>query len=188
MPRTPRSLFVTYEKSGDLLSDAKDKGASVNTQGWGLGVKRGKLRELTCAKELGTWPIKHNASLLEDALRPYLTLVRIKEPPFADFLTKEGAEDDSWTMRFWEIDRKKGWSRSITAGKENPRVWREIVPPLNRSGRDTQWAGVEFTHAKLHTRVMIHRWPIASIAPWGAAGSGYLEIKKRFVSFLEQII
>jgi hypothetical protein len=183
----PRSLFFKYTGSGDVLTDAKGK-VSVSFSGWKVVPSRSEVKEVTCPKSLHTWPIKFSATLLEDALRPNLSLVRIKEPQFVAFLIKEGAEDDHWTMRFWEIDQKKGTCRTITAGKETPKLWRETVESINNAGRAYQWAGVEFTHAKLHRRVMIHRWPVASIALWGRGNGEYAKIKERFVSFLREIV
>jgi hypothetical protein len=162
----------------------------VSLAGWKEGIRIGNLNEIFCPKNLGTWPVKFYAQIFSDALRPSLNLVRIDEDPFADFLAKEGAEDSSWTLRFWEIDPKKGWSRAITAGKDNPKVWREIIECVNgiEKGRAYNWAGVEFTHPKLQTRIMMHRWPVASIAPWGPSDSKYAEVKERFVNFLRRII
>jgi hypothetical protein len=180
----PRSLFFLYKQRGNVISDAKGK-VTVGLSGWKDGIRRGDLREVTCPKKgLGTAPIRFYATLFVGALGSPLSLARIDEDDFVKFLVKEGAEDDSWTMRFWEIDEKKGWSRTLTAGKEGPKVWSQVIESLNAVGRSYNWAGVEFTHPKLHTRVMMHRWPVASIAPYGAGGSGYTEIKERFMKLL----
>jgi len=179
----PRSLFFLYKQPGNVISNAKGK-ATVSLSGWKDGLRRGDLREVTCNKNLGTLPVKFYANLLVGALGSPLSLAKIDEDDFASFLIKEGAEDKSWTMRFWEIDEKRGWSRAITAGKEDPKVWSQVIESLNAVGRSYNWSGVEFTHPKLQTRVMMHRWPVASIAPWGAGGSRYAEIKERFMKLL----
>lgn len=189
MPRTPRSLFFSYTLSGNPLSAAKEKGAGIAT-GWRLGDQTGKVTELKCPKTLGTSPIKFTATALARALAPDLRVLPIPEPRFVKFLRKEGAEDNSWTMRFWEVNDDEGWSRAITAGKETPDIWTAIVTAMNtrtRSGGRAAWAGVEFTHSTLQTRVIMHRWPTASIAPWGES-SAYEEMKERFRKLLKEIV
>jgi len=183
----PRSLFFSYEPRGAFLAKAKDK-VSIDLGSWKEGTRSGKLTEIQCPKSLGTWPVKHYATLFVNALAPDLELLRIDEKTFVDFLTQEGAEHDSWTLRFWEIDPSKGISRAITAGREKPSVWPEIANSMNRAGRRTAWAGAEFTHPKFEARVTVHRYPTASIAPWGEGGTAYLKVKKRFVDLLEQIV
>lgn len=183
----PRSLYFSYEgESGNILGQARRK-VSLDLSGWKAGVSSGNLREVFCPKNLGTWPIKFIANALVDAL-PGLSAVRIEPEVFIDFLAKEGAEEDSWTLRFWEIDQKKGWSRAITAGREKPDIANAIVIAMNRADRPTVWAGVEFTHPKFGSRVMMHRWPVASICHWGEAGSAYMKVKNRFVDLLRKII
>jgi hypothetical protein len=127
------------------------------------------------------------APLFVERLGPSLKAVIIDEQVFADFLNSETAEDGSWTLRFWEIDLKKGWSRTITVGKDVPDIAKTVVTAMNNAKRPTTWAGAEFTHAKFDSRVMVHRWPTAAIAPWGQGGSGYQKIKERFVNLLRKI-
>mgnify|MGYP007042372822 CR=1 FL=1 len=183
----PRSLFFSYEPSGDVLARARKK-VEYGLSGWKGGIRSGKLAEVLCPKKLGTWPIKFYANAFVDALAPDLSVVRIDEKTFLDFLLKEGAEGDSWTMRFWEINLKEEWSRAITVGKEKPDVWQEITAAMTRLGRATVWAGVEFTHPKFQSRVMIHRYPTAAIAPWGEGGASYNKVKDRFVSLLRRVV
>ena len=183
----PRSLFFRYEPgSADILARARGK-VPVSLGGWKMGIRSGKLIEVLCPKKLGTWPVKFTASNFADALSPDLSLVRIDEKAFVDFLVKEGAEDNSWTMRFWEINQREEWSRAITAGKEDPNIWKQIADVMTGLGRGTAWAGVEFTHAKFGCRVMMHRYPTASIAPWGEEGASYAKVKKRFVDLIRSI-
>jgi len=184
----PRSLFFSYEpRAEDILARARSR-VSIDLGRWRSGIRSGKLSEVLCPKTLGTWPIKFYAAALVDALTPDLRLVRIDEKTFVDFLKQQKAEENSWTMRFWEIDQKKGWSRAITAGKEVPDVWSEIRDAMTRVGRRTEWAGVEFTHPKFQSRVLMHRYPTASISPWGEGGSSYNKVKDEFVSLLRRIV
>jgi hypothetical protein len=189
MARTPRSLFFSYARGGNPLSAAKEKGTDIAT-GWKLGDQTGNVTELKCPKALGTSPIKFTATALARALAPDLKALPIPEPRFVRFLRKEGAEEDSWTMRFWEVNDEEGWSRAITAGKETPDLWTAIVTAMNartRRGGRSAWSGVEFTHPALQARVILHRWPTASIAPWGES-SAYEEMKDRFLKLLKEIV
>jgi len=160
----------------------------VSLKGLQAGGRWGKLVAVNYTSELGTWPIKFYANAFADAMSPDVSVIHIDEKVFAAFLKREGARHDYWTLRFWDIDPKKEWSRAITAGKEVPDVWSEIVNPMRAARRGTTWAGAEFTHPKLGSRVMVHRWPTAAIAPYGHGGSKYDEIRDRFVSLLRKII
>lgn len=153
-------------------------------------TRPGKITELKCPKDLGTSPIKFTATALARTLAPDLKILPIPEPRFVKFLTTEGAEENSWTMRFWEVREDEGWSRTITAGKETPDLWRHIVAAMSgRTGKGGRaaWAGVDFTHPALQARVIMHRWPTASIAPWGES-SAYEEVKERFLKLLKEIV
>jgi hypothetical protein len=189
MARVPRSLFFSYEGRGGIVSDAKGKVTDVSFAGWKDGISIGKLKEVTCPKKtLGTSPIKYAAASFARALAPTLRLLPIPEARFVKFLMTEGAQDKSWTMRFWEVREDEEWSRAITAGKETPDVWENIVKAMVDAKRRTVWAGVEFTHPNLQTRVMIHRWPTAAIAPWGEGGSAYAEVKDHLLDLLKRIV
>lgn len=185
----PRSMFFSYDpKAGDLLARVRGK-VPISLSGWKGGIRSGKLAEVTYPKPLRTWPLKFSALSFVSTLQPDLRLIEIEEGLFVDFLRKEGAKDKSWMMRFWEIDANRGWSRTITAGREeDPGVWNEIVQTMVRLGRPTAWAGVDFTHPKLGCRVMIYRHPTASIAPWGEGGKSYMKVRDRFVNLLQKIV
>jgi hypothetical protein len=182
-----RSLYFSYDRSGNILDDAKGK-VPVSLSGWKNGIKKGKLSEVLCSKKLGTWPIKNYAAAFARTLAPDLRLLPIPEPMFAKFLTGEKAKNDSWTMRFWEINDKEDWSRAITAGQEKPEIWAPMTTAMAAAQRRTAWAGVEFTHPSLEARVIIHRWPTAAIAPFGEGGASYLKVKERFVNLLTGLI
>lgn len=141
-----------------------------------------------CPTKLGTEPLKHVVPLFLGTLAPALKAVVIDTKAFEEFLSAENAENKSWTLRFWEVDAKKGLSRTITVGREVPEVENQIVATMNNAGRGTVWAGAEFRHPKFDSRVMTHRWPTAAIAPWGEPGSGYLKVKDRFIKLLQKII
>jgi hypothetical protein len=182
-----RSLFFSYDRSGDVVSDAKGK-VPFSLAGWKDGIKRGKLREVSYSKKKGTEPIRSSIAFVT-AFGPDIKLVPIPESSFVTFLTTEGAKDNFWTMRFWEVNEAEEWEfRAITAGREKPEVWTNIVNSMVEAKRQTAWAGVEFTQPELGTRLLLHRWPTAAIAPWGAGGQSYIEIKNRFVKLLEKIV
>lgn len=153
---------------------------------WKDGGRWGDLVAVDCPTKLGTGPLKQVVPLFLGTLGPALKAVVIDTPTFEKFLKAEDAIDKSWTLRFWEVDAKKGLSRTITVGKELPEVEAQILAAMNSAGRGTVWAGAEFRHPKLDSRVMIHRWPTAAIAPWGHPESGYAKIKDRFITLLRK--
>lgn len=161
----------------------------MSLAGWKVGIEKGPLRELTYSKKLGTSPIKEYSTAFVRGLgSDIIGLVPIPEETFVKFLTTEGAKEKHWTMRFWEVDAANGMSRAITAGRETPDIWTNIVSTMVNLRRRTNWAGVEFTHPELQTRLLIHRWPTAAIAPWGQGGDAYMKVKNRFVKLLERIV
>jgi len=183
-----RSIFFEYDKSGSILSGAKGQ-VPIRLRGWRDGGRWGKLGAMDFpVKHVGTNPLKFSTPIFIEKLRPALRAVVIDVPDFIKFLKQEGAENNSWTLRFWEIKYDEGWSRTITIGKEIPDIAEAIVVAMNREGRGTTWAGAEFTHSKLGRRVMVHRWPTAAIAPWGVGGPEYLKIRERFANFLRRLL
>ena len=175
---------MSYTGSGSVISEAKGK-VSLSLSGWKDGIKKGTIRELLYSKKLGTSPIKDYATAFVRGLgTDVVKLVPVPEQTFVKFLTTEGAKDNCWTMRFWEVNYAGEESRAITAGRETPNIWTNIVKTMIDLKRRTNWAGVEFTHPELQTRVLIHRWPTAAISPWGQGGEAYTEVKNRFVKIL----
>jgi hypothetical protein len=182
-----RSIFFTYPQHGGVLGKARDKVAIPKGGTWKDGGRWGDLVAVDCPTKLGTAPLKQVVPLFLETLAPALKAVVIDTSTFEQFLNAEDAENKSWTLRFWEVDQTKGLSRTITVGREVPEVEKQILAAMSSAGRGTVWAGAEFRHPKFDSRVMVHRWPTAAIAPWGQPGSGYAKVKDRFIKLLHKI-
>jgi hypothetical protein len=119
------------------------------------------------SEKLGTDFLKFIIQHWVDALDPDIKKIPIDKDVFANFLLKEGAKDDSWTMKFWEINHTIDFSRSLTAWRESPTLWSTIETALASASppRNTEWAGVEFTHPTFERRAAIYRYPTAAF--WG---------------------
>lgn len=162
------------EEDFDLEKELKQRGLlPTGTKSSSLklkvdGIFKKDILRVYFPKQFGTEFLKFTVPKWTDALRPRIDAIAVGENDFTyDFLRKQVARSDSWTMRFWELGPV--FSRSVAAWKEEPEVWAPIQSTLRGAGRGTTWAGVEFTHDRSGVRVAVYRYPTAAL--WGIGSS-----------------
>jgi len=183
-----RSIFFVSELED--LNKLKKELKTKYGENWGDIVSRGKLQEIPFPKDMGTDILKFGAKGLEKSLLPAVRVLEIGTEPFKKFLIKEGAKNNSWLIRFWDIaEGKKSLAKTITIGRETLEMC-DIIAEALPADKTQVWAGVTFSHPDLEIRTQIYRYPTASICleRIEATNENYQKLKKRFIKFLENQI